>query len=87
MATALLGLSVAAGAQTTGAQGTGAPGNCAPTTGTAKTIASRNRRRRALDDRVNARGAKLEDRNSRWKASRPNAVIFADRPVRSAGMR
>ena len=86
MAAALLGLSVAADAQTTGAQGTGAPATAAPTTGTAKTIGQPQQAAVVPSMIVlNARGAKLEGQKLTLEGISPNAIIFADRPVRSAG--
>jgi len=86
MATALLGLSAAADAQTIGAQGTGAPATAAPTTGTAKTIGQPQQAAVVPSMIVlNARGAKLEGQKLTLEGISPNAIIFADRPVRSAG--
>jgi hypothetical protein len=86
MATALLGLSVAGDAQTTDAPSTGAPSTAAPTTGTAKTI-GRPQQAAVVPSMIvlNARGAKLEGQKLTLEGISPNAIIFADRPVRSAG--
>jgi hypothetical protein len=85
-AAALLGLSVPADAQTTGAQGTGSPSTGAPATGTAKTI-GRPQQAAVVPSMIvlNARGAKLEGQKLTLEGISPNAIIFADRPVRSAG--
>ncbi|HEY6719459.1 MAG TPA: hypothetical protein VI232_24175, partial [Reyranella sp.] len=85
-AAALLGLSVSADAQTTGAQGTGSPSTGAPATGTAKTI-GRPQQAAVVPSMIvlNARGAKLEGQKLTLEGISPNAIIFADRPVRSAG--
>lgn len=86
MAAALLGLSVPAGAQTTGAPGSGSPSTGAPATGTAKTI-GRPQPAAVVPSMIvlNARGAKLEGQKLTLEGISPNAIIFADRPVRSAG--
>lgn len=86
MATALLGLSVAAPAQTTGAQDPAAPATAAPPTSVAKTIGQPQQAAVVPSMIVlNARGAKLEGQKLTLEGIAPNAIIFADRPVRSAG--
>jgi hypothetical protein len=84
MAAALLGLSAPGNAQTTGAQD--APATAAPATGTAKTI-GRPQQAAVVPSMIvlNARGAKLEGQKLTLEGISPNAIIFADRPVRSAG--
>ena len=83
MAAALLGLAMPAGAQTTGAPATDA--SAAPSR-TPKTIGS-PRQPQIVPTMIvlNARGAKLEGQKLTLEGISPNAIIFADRPVRSAG--
>jgi len=83
MATALLGLSAPAGAQTPAAPATDAT-QSAPQA--AKTI-GRPQPPQIVPSMIvlNARGAKLEGQKLTLEGISPNAIIFADRPVRSAG--
>lgn len=83
MAAALLGLALPAGAQTTAAPATDA--SAAPSR-TPKTIGS-PRQPQVVPTMIvlNARGAKLEGQKLTLEGVSPNAIIFADRPVRSAG--
>jgi hypothetical protein len=83
MATALLGLSAPAGAQTPAAPATDATPS-APQA--AKTI-GRPQPPQIVPSMIvlNARGAKLEGQKLTLEGISPNAIIFADRPVRSAG--
>ena len=83
MAAAILGLSAPAGAQTPAAPATGAT----PTAPQApKTIGSPQQPQIVPSMIVlNARGAKLEGQKLTLDGIAPNAIIFADRPVRSAG--
>jgi hypothetical protein len=83
MAAALLGLSAPAGAQTPAAPATGATQSApqAP-----KTIGSPQQPQIVPSMIVlNARGAKLEGQKLTLDGISPNAIVFADRPVRSAG--
>ena len=83
MAAALLGLSAPAGAQTPAAPATGAT-PAAPQA--PKTIGSPQQPQIVPSMIVlNARGAKLEGQKLTLDGISPNAIIFADRPVRSAG--
>ena len=83
MAAAILGLSAPAGAQTPAAPGTGAT----PTAPQApKTIGSPQQPQIVPSMIVlNARGARLEGQKLTLDGISPNAIVFADRPVRSAG--
>jgi hypothetical protein len=83
MAAAVLGLSAPAGAQTAAAPATGA----APAAPQApKTIGSPQQPQIVPSMIVlNARGAKLEGQKLTLDGISPNAIVFADRPVRSAG--
>ena len=87
MATALIGLSAPGEAQTTGTQSAGAPVTPAPAaTSAAKTIGQPQQAAVVPSMIVlNARGAKLEGQKLTLEGISPNAIIFADRPVRSAG--
>jgi hypothetical protein len=83
MAAALLGLSAPAGAQTPAAPPTGAT-QTAPQA--PKTIGSPQQPQIVPSMIVlNARGAKLEGQKLTLDGISPNAIVFADRPVRSAG--
>jgi hypothetical protein len=83
MAAALLGLSAPAGAQTPAAPATGAT-QTAPQA--PKTIGSPQQPQIVPSMIVlNARGAKLEGQKLTLDGISPNAIVFADRPVRSAG--
>ena len=83
MAAALLGLSVPAGAQTPAAPATAAT-PAAPQA--PKTIGSPQQPQIVPSMIVlNARGAKLEGQKLTLDGISPNAIVFADRPVRSAG--
>jgi hypothetical protein len=96
MAAALVGLSMPAGAQTSGAQPTATPSTATPSTdtpaiaapapGMAKTI-GQPRQAVVVPSMIvlNARGAKLEGQKLTLQGISPNAIVFADRPVRSAG--
>ena len=83
MAAALLGLSLPAGAQTPAAPATGAP----PTAPQAPKTIGRPQPPQIVPSMIvlNARGAKLEGQKLTLEGISPNAIIFADRPVRSAG--
>jgi hypothetical protein len=83
MATALLGLSAPAGAQTPAAPATDAT-QSAPQA--AKTI-GRPQPPQIVPSMIvlNAKGAKLQAGKLMLEGVSPNAIIFADRPVRSAG--
>jgi hypothetical protein len=83
MAAALLGLSVPATAQTPAAPATSAT-QTAPQA--PKTI-GRPQPPQIVPSMIvlNARGAKLEGQKLTLEGISPNAIIFADRPVRSAG--
>jgi hypothetical protein len=83
MAAALLGLSVPAGAQTPAAPATDATQSPPQV---AKTI-GRPQPPQIVPSMIvlNARGAKLEGQKLTLDGISPNAIIFADRPVRSAG--
>ena len=83
MAAAILGLSAPAGAQTPAAPATGAT----PTAPQApKTIGSPQQPQIVPSMIVlNARGARLEGQKLTLDGISPNAIVFADRPVRSAG--
>ena len=83
MAAALLGLSPPAGAQTPAAPATGAP----PTAPQAPKTIGRPQPAAVVPSMIvlNARGAKLEGQKLTLEGISPNAIIFADRPVRSAG--
>ena len=83
MAAALLGLSVPAGAQTPAAPATDATQSPPQV---AKTI-GRPQPPQIVPSMIvlNARGAKLEGQKLTLEGISPNAIIFADRPVRSAG--
>jgi hypothetical protein len=90
-AAALVGLSMPAGAQTSGAQptatpSTDTPATAAPAAGMAKTI-GQPRQAVVVPSMIvlNARGAKLEGQKLTLQGISPNAIVFADRPVRSAG--
>lgn len=95
-AAALVGLSMPAGAQTSGAQPTATPSTATPSTdtpaiaapaaGMAKTI-GQPRQAVVVPSMIvlNARGAKLEGQKLTLQGISPNAIVFADRPVRSAG--
>ena len=87
MATALLGLSAPGHAQTAGTQATDAQATAAPAaTRTAKTIGQPQQAAVVPSMIVlNARSAKLEGQKLTLEGISPNAIIFADRPVRSAG--
>ena len=83
MAAALLGLSPPAGAQTPAAPATSAT-QTAPQA--PKTI-GRPQPPQVVPSMIvlNARGAKLEGQKLTLDGISPNAIVFADRPVRSAG--
>jgi hypothetical protein len=83
MAAALLGLSPPAGAQTPAAPATGAP----PTAPQAPKTIGRPQPPQIVPSMIvlNARGAKLEGQKLTLDGISPNAIVFADRPVRSAG--
>ena len=83
MAAALLGLSVPATAQTPAAPATSAT-QTAPQA--PKTI-GRPQPPQIVPSMIvlNARGAKLEGQKLTLEGISPNAIVFADRPVRSAG--
>jgi len=83
MAAALLGLSVPASAQTPAAPATSAT-QTAPQA--PKTI-GRPQPPQIVPSMIvlNARGAKLEGQKLTLDGVSPNAIVFADRPVRSAG--
>ena len=83
MAAALLGLSLPAGAQAPAAPATGAP----PTAPQAPKTIGRPQPPQIVPSMIvlNARGAKLEGQKLTLDGISPNAIIFADRPVRSAG--
>jgi hypothetical protein len=88
MATALLGLPVAVNAQTTGAQTPAAPTRGAtPTSPQAAKVIGKPLPPQIVPSMIvlNARGAKLEGQKLTLEGISPNAIIFADRPVRSAG--
>ena len=83
MAAAILGLSAPAGAQTPAAPATGAT-PAAPQA--PKTIGSPQQPQIVPSMIVlNARGARLEGQKLTLDGISPNAIVFADRPVRSAG--
>jgi len=83
MVAAFLGLSAPAGAQTPAAPATGAT-QTAPQA--PKTIGSPQQPQIVPSMIVlNARGAKLEGQKLTLDGISPNAIVFADRPVRSAG--
>ena len=84
MAASLLGLSVPAGAQTPAAPPVTAATPAAPQA--PKTIGSPQQPQIVPSMIVlNARGAKLEGQKLTLDGISPNAIVFADRPVRSAG--
>ena len=87
MAAALLGLSAPGHAQTAGTQAADPPAATAPpATRTAKTIGQPQQAAVVPSMIVlNARSAKLEGQKLTLEGISPNAIIFADRPVRSAG--
>ena len=87
MAAAVLGLSAPGQTQTAATQGTDAPASAAPTaTRAAKTIGQPQQAAVVPSMIVlNARGAKLEGQKLTLEGISPNAIIFADRPIRSAG--
>jgi hypothetical protein len=83
MAMALLGLSVPADAQAPAAPATGA----APASPQAPKVIGKPQPPQIVPSMIvlNARGAKLEGQKLTLDGISPNAIIFADRPVRSAG--
>jgi hypothetical protein len=87
MAAAVLGLSAPGHSQTAATQGTDAPATAAPAaTRAAKTIGQPQQAAVVPSMIVlNARGAKLEGQKLTLEGISPNAIIFADRPIRSAG--
>lgn len=87
MAAAVLGLSAPGQTQTAATQGTDAPATAAPAaTRAAKTIGQPQQAAVVPSMIVlNARGAKLEGQKLTLEGISPNAIIFADRPIRSAG--
>jgi hypothetical protein len=82
-AMALLGLSVPADAQAPAAPATGA----APASPQAAKVIGKPQPPQIVPSMIvlNARGAKLEGQKLTLDGISPNAIIFADRPVRSAG--
>ena len=87
MAAAVLGLSAPGHSQTAATQGTDAPATAAPAaTRAAKTIGQPQQAAVVPSMIVlNARGATLEGQKLTLEGISPNAIIFADRPIRSAG--
>jgi hypothetical protein len=84
MAASLLGLSMPAGAQTPAAPPVTAATPAAPQA--PKTIGSPQQPQIVPSMIVlNARGARLEGQKLTLDGISPNAIVFADRPVRSAG--
>ena len=87
MATALVGLSAPGHAQTAATQATDAPATGAPAASRAAKTIGQPQQAAVVPSMIvlNARGAKLEGQKLTLEGISPNAIIFADRPIRSAG--